>query len=117
MKIYITRQQSQHGSKFEYRLGVKIQPSEEEKQLLEKYKGWQENICVLPGTTQVVRGPSTISMQYLVNPGQWWSGERLYEVLTDIPKVLANSIHEVFAAYYAREEWGTGEKASEVIEV
>ena len=113
----VTRQHSQHRGKFEYKLGIKVQMTEEESDLLELFDGWKVNLQAMPMDANLskISGPALVTLQTLAKNGQWWSAEMLYAILADIPRALAVEINDLFHVYYARQNWGTDENTNEVI--
>ena len=118
MKMSVHRQQKYRGfplNKFEYSIHIKIDFTTRETELLEKYKGWYEQIGVL-NDNKVVKGLLSVSAKTLSTDGAEWSDESVYETLSDIPQVIAHNLKGRFGNYHVREQWG-GINANEVIEV
>ena len=118
MKLIVSRRQTYHGfplNKFEYFIRVKVDFTSEETQLLEKYKGWSEQVRLL-SDNQLVKGMLSVSIKTLSKDGAEWSDESVYTTLSDIPDVIGTRLKGLFGNYHVREQWGEA-NANEVIKV
>jgi hypothetical protein len=118
MKMIVERGQKHRGfpfNKFEYSMHVKIDFTNRETELLERYKGWNEPIGILSDNKDV-KGFLSVDPKTLSTVGADWSDDTVYEALSAIPQVIAQVLKGRFGNYDVREQWG-GQNANEVIEV
>ena len=106
MKLFVNRKQTYHGfpqNKFEYKLHVKVEFSDTESKLLDKYKGWQEGIRVLTDNNNV-KGNWTVNPKNLSERGAEWSSDAIYLLLSEMPETIAKALKTTFGEYHVREE-------------
>jgi hypothetical protein len=118
MRLHIRRGQQEKRGRFIYLLACKVEFGDAEKQLLEKYQGFDAIDCRLSQSTAKITGPSSVGIYDLAREEQIWAVENaLPESLAEIPSVISANLANLFGQLRAREAWGQGASAKEVIKI
>lgn len=116
MKLYVRREQQEKRDRFTYLLACKVEFSDAEKQLLEKYQRFDAIDCAISQGAPKITGPSSVGIFDLSRKEQIWAVENaLPASLAEIPSVISANLVKIFRQLYAREAWGAEASSKEVI--
>jgi hypothetical protein len=118
MKMHINRGQKSVRDVFTYEISCKVDLDDVEYGLLEKYRRLNELLdCGISGSNPRITGPSSIKISFLIRDYQTWSIEgALPEAFVEIPLRLAKNLIQLLDWLMARDKWGEGASAQELIE-